>query len=131
MFKTILLNTSFIILFNLVFAQTVSIPSDYVSLLPWRKKTQSLSTILQRVERPIFTCQQYKALSQQDTQIFSTKDFLVNHPFYSLFQMIQHTVSDFQNISKKGAFEIRYFARRKFRLHILPEIFLKRLLFDV
>lgn len=39
MFKTILLNTSFIILFNLVFAQTVSIPSDYVSLLPWRKKT--------------------------------------------------------------------------------------------
>lgn len=91
MFKSILLNTSFIILFNLVFAQTVSIPSDYVSLLPWRKKTQSLSTILQRVERPIFTCQQYKALSQQDTQIFSTKDFLVNHPFYSLFHMIQHT----------------------------------------
>lgn len=139
MFKSILLNTSFIILFNLVFAQTVSIPSDYVSLLPWRKKPQSLSTILQRVERPIFTCQQYKALSQQDTQIFSTKDFLVNHPFYSLFHMIQHTVSDFQNISKpkvgflwkKGAFEIRYFARRKFRLHILPEIFLKRLLFDV
>lgn len=34
MFKTILLNTSFIILFNLVFAQTVSIPSDYIWPLP-------------------------------------------------------------------------------------------------
>lgn len=83
------------------------------------KKTQSLSTILQR---PIFTCQQYKALSQQDTQIFSTTDFLVNHPFYSLFHMKQHTVSDFRNSSKPkvgfGAFEIRYFARWKFRLHI-------------
>lgn len=37
MFKTILLNTSFIILFNLVFAQTVSIPSDYVWPLLWEK----------------------------------------------------------------------------------------------
>lgn len=76
------------------------------------KNPQSLSTILQR---PIFTCQQYKALSQQDTQIFSTTDFLVNHPFYSLFHMKQHTVSDLRNSSKPkvgfGAFEIRYFAR--------------------
>lgn len=117
MFKTILLNTSFIILFNLVFAQTVSISGQHSSSMG--KNPQSLSTILQR---PIFTCQQYKVLSQQDTQIFSTTDFLVNHPFYSLFYMKQHTVSDFRNSSKPkvgfGAFEIRYFARWKFRLHI-------------